>query len=574
MSRSHTSFRLRAVANLSLVATVLFVGAPASAQLRIVTYNTNTFGTQGDIPGLPSNHRPVRVEADIVFEAIAEETVNGIQRAPDIVLLQEQQQPDTTTANLVTRLNAIFADQGITYARGFEVGDTTSGNGLGTPNSSEIRQSVVYRTDTVQLIAEDSFGDLIGGQLATQPRETLLHQFRPVGYGPEADLYLFNSHFEAGDSSDIISGFAENLAGREIEADQIRSYIDANGLGDANVIVGGDLNVDSNFETSGITIFGGLSAIEILTAPGNGRVLDPLNPTSAPFTYTFNSSISRYLTQSPCEFSCGDLTGGGIDDRFDFLLQSDELLDGEGVAAIPGTLRSFGNNGSTFNDAINVGNSATINGLTSFTNSQVLNALASASDHLPVIEEFQLPAVLDAVLAAVPATVMLGETVDLDLTISNAANVQVAIGADELDFTFTTSGAVTGSGSGIDAALGAGVVESVTLDTSTVGLQTGLITVSTSSQAAANALVTIPVSFEVLAAGLAGDFDGDGEVTAADYALWRSGASPDPLSTADFDAWRSNFGQQQATATSVTVPEPSAVLLGLIGALLPLRRRR
>ncbi|MEM6689240.1 MAG: hypothetical protein AAF664_07440, partial [Planctomycetota bacterium] len=132
----------------------LFCGSNAWAQLRIVTYNTNTFGTEVG----SSNIRNARPEVDVVLQAIGEEVVNGIARPADIILLQEQQQPDTTTQNLVGRLNSIYASHGITYARGFEVGNTTSGNGLGTPNSSEIRQSVIYRTDSVSLISEDSFG--------------------------------------------------------------------------------------------------------------------------------------------------------------------------------------------------------------------------------------------------------------------------------------------------------------------------------------------------------------------------------------------------------------------------------
>ena len=100
----------------------------AQAQLRIVTYNTNTFDTE--VGG--SNIRTVRDEADIVFQAIGEENVNGIARPADIILLQEQQQPDTTTQDLVNRLSTIYAEQGITYARGFRVGDTTSGSGFGT----------------------------------------------------------------------------------------------------------------------------------------------------------------------------------------------------------------------------------------------------------------------------------------------------------------------------------------------------------------------------------------------------------------------------------------------------------
>ena len=272
-------------------------------------------------------------------------------------MLQEQQQPDTTTQNLLNRINSIYQSQGITYARGFEVGNTTSGSGLGTPNSGEIRQGVLYRIDTVELISEASFGDLSGG-LISQPRETLLHQFRPIGFSSDSDLFIFNAHFEAGD-------FDEDMAGRETEADQIRQFIDMNNLGSSNVIVAGDLNVSDNFNTSSTSAFGNLSALELLSADGDGRVLDPLFPNGEMVNFSildfgvpntqFGVNLAPMLTQSPSN-GAGPLVGGGIDDRFDFILQSDELLDGDGVASIPNSLRAFGNNGSTLNTAINNGN--------------------------------------------------------------------------------------------------------------------------------------------------------------------------------------------------------------------------
>ncbi len=467
----------------------------ALGQLRIVTYNTNTFETEmGN-----SNIRTVRPDGDIVVEAIGEEIVNGFARPADIILLQEQQQPDTTTQDFLNRINAIYQSQGITYARGIEVGNTTSGNGLGTPNEWEIRQCVIYRTDTVELISEDSFGDLSGG-LISHPRETLLHQFRPVGFSSAADLYIFNVHFEAG-------GFDEDMAGRETEADQIRSYIDNNNLGNRNVIVAGDLNVSDNFSSSSVSNFGGLSALEILAAAGDGRVLDPLFPNgevvnfsildSGVTNFPFGVDLAPLLTQSPSGGS-GPLVGGGIDDRFDFILQSDELLDGDGVASIPNSLRSFGNNGSTLNTRINNGNSITINGLTSFSTSQVLNALESASDHLPVVEDFQLPATLEVELPDVPLELGLNEAATVQLLVSNATDVQTAVGADELDFSVTTTGSVTGGGTGTDAANGGAASVVLTLDTSQMGFQTGIVTVTSNGEGAAlNGATQLEVSFVV-----------------------------------------------------------------------------
>ena len=416
-------------------------------------------------------------------------------------MLQEQQQPDTTTQDFLNRLNSIYQSQGITYARGFEVGNTTTGSGFGTPNAGEIRQGVIYRTDSVELISEDSFGDLSGG-LISQPRETLLHRFRPLGFSADSDLYIFNSHFEAGD-------FDEDMAGRETEADQIRQYIDNNNLSNSNVIVAGDLNVSDNFNSSSTSVFGGQSALEILSADGDGRVLDPLFPNGEVVNFSildpgapnspFGVNLAPLLTQSPSN-GAGPLVGGGIDDRFDFILQSDELLDGNGIDSIPGSLRAFGNNGSTLNTEINDGNSITINGLTSFSTSQVLNALEAASDHLPVVEDFQLPSKLSVqLLTKVPAEIVLGETVTLELLVGNGTAVPNAMCADELDFLVFTTGAVAGSFSGTDLALGEDVSVTLVLNTSQLGFQQGEIEVISNGQGASfNGSFQIDISFNVV----------------------------------------------------------------------------
>lgn len=493
--RAHTMKLSALLLALALSQTLLSTLAPtASAQLRIVTYNTNTFNTEDGNSAV----RTVRDEADIVIQAIGEEVVNGFARPADIILLQEQQRPNTTTEDFVNRLNNIYSGQGITYARGSRVGQTIIDDPDGNLTSNEIRQSVVFRTDSVSLISENSFGDLSGNSIR-QPRETLLHQFRPVGYGANADLYIFNGHFKSSSGND-------NRAQRETEADQIRNYIDTNGLGDNNVIVAGDFNVSDNFRSSGVSNFGGRSTLQILADSGSGRVLDPLFPNGEDVDFgNFNTiqsgvDLRPFLTQSPSGQG-GALVGGGIDDRFDFILNSDELLDDEGTSAIANSLRTFGNNGSTTDTQINDGNTISFNGVTSFTDNEVLDALEMASDHLPVIQDFQLPSVLAAQLVdAVPLTVEQNSTVDLMLAIENAADVLVSLGADELDFQFVTSGDLSGGAFGTDQALGSAFNSIVSLDTSQVGLRSGIITVTSNSQGVANGLINIPVSFEVVAA--------------------------------------------------------------------------
>jgi hypothetical protein len=57
---------------------------------------------------------------------------------------------------------------------------------------------------------------------------------------------------------------------------------------------------------------------------------------------------------------------------------------------------------------------------------------------------------------------------------------------------------------------------------------------------------------------LAGDFNGDGKVDAADYVVWRKGAA----SQTDYDTWRMNFGAPAGSGSlaGAAVPEPGTLI--------------
>ncbi len=80
-------------------------------------------------------------------------------------------------------------------------------------------------------------------------------------------------------------------------------------------------------------------------------------------------------------------------------------------------------------------------------------------------------------------------------------------------------------------------------------------------------------------AGLAGDYNGDGKVDAADYVAWRKGNSPTPNSVADYNTWRANYGATSGPGAGAglgtsTVPEPASAGLFLLGLAAMCWRRR
>jgi len=70
-----------------------------------------------------------------------------------------------------------------------------------------------------------------------------------------------------------------------------------------------------------------------------------------------------------------------------------------------------------------------------------------------------------------------------------------------------------------------------------------------------------------LLVGYAGDFDFDGDVDGADFLAWQRGESVNPLSAADLNAWKANFGAPTSSfPATATVPEPATVALLLMAA--------
>ena len=185
------------------------------------------------------------------------------------------------------------------------------------------------------------------------------------------------------------------------------------------------------------------------------------------------------------------MISGGVDDRFDFLLSSGELLDNEGLSYINGSYRAFGNNGShSLNDFINDNSNTAQPG-------NVLDALASTSDHLPVVADYQLPASMDVTIGSFANRVLPQAILRAPVTVTNVANVVAPNGADELDYSISVAG-LPGVVTGVDNALGGGMTHDILLDTSTVGVQTGIINVTSSSQSVANGSFSGNANYTVL----------------------------------------------------------------------------
>ncbi|MCO6046542.1 PEP-CTERM sorting domain-containing protein [Aeoliella sp. ICT_H6.2] len=192
-----------------------------------------------------------------------------------------------------------------------------------------------------------------------------------------------------------------------------------------------------------------------------------------------------------------------------------------------------------------------------------------------------------------------GETLTIngDLSLNSGSTLELDLGAagsDSLDITGTAllDGTIDVSYFGDSPANGT----QYTLLSAASGITTPLVSLDFGAglpegfTASYNeALTDLVLTF---AAGLQGDFNGDGMVDLADYTVWRNNLGGDEAALAsgtgnnsgivdagDYSLWKSNFGAMSGAVSGIAsgnVPEPSSVVLlaGIVGCgALALRRR-
>ena len=179
----------------------------------------------------------------------------------------------------------------------------------------------------------------------------------------DVQFNIYGAHFKA-------SSGGSNAQQRLEEATILRDHLNSFSEG-SFFILAGDLNIYSNNSSTE-------PCFEMLTGSSdnnNGRLYDPINRIG---NWHNNSSFSDVHTQSPRTSSFGGGANGGMDDRFDWLLVSESILDETSqMRYLEDSYITFGNDGNHFNDAINSGT----NGVVS---DEIADALHDAADHLPV----------------------------------------------------------------------------------------------------------------------------------------------------------------------------------------------
>ncbi len=297
--------------------------------IRLVDWNT--FNNPND-PADEANFATI-------LAAIGNETIEGNTQRLDILAVQETDPAVSPGNNSIGKVESILDSlyPSTDYA---SVVSSVDGGGDST--------GFVYDTSSVSLLEST---EILPGSVT---HKILRGKFRPESTFGESDFYVYSIHLKSGDT------VADRNA-RGNEALLLRANADALGDG-ANVLFVGDFNMHASTEP-GYTN---------LVAAGTSHLLD-LGGDNVIGNWLDNPDFIQLHTQDP---------GASMDDRFDIMFGTDELFDGTGLDFVDDSFRVFGNNGThTLNGMITTGSGA---------DPAVLAALVEASDHLPIIADFEL----------------------------------------------------------------------------------------------------------------------------------------------------------------------------------------
>ena len=200
--------------------------------------------------------------------------------------------------------------------------------------------------------------------LRTNPRDTDIYE-----------LYLKTSSLAAGDTIKLVCIVAHPKAGMGYEANRralmqtAMDYVNQHYPTD-NVLIMGDFNMYGASE----------SGYRLLTQTYSNPSICFMDPVGSAGVgeWNNNNQFTAYHTQSTRSYSEECFSGGGLDDRFDFILMADEIaFSYNHLRYVQGSYHAVGNDGNHFNQSVDQGYNSSVP-------AEVAEALFDGSDHLPV----------------------------------------------------------------------------------------------------------------------------------------------------------------------------------------------
>lgn len=233
---------------------------------------------------------------------------------------------------------------------------------------SSLTNMLFYDSTKLGLFNQDFIDKEIGGNSIVRGIDVYRLFYKDPKFNNGADTVFFtiiSAHLKAGNTN-------PDALERADATEALMAYLE-NTLQDDNVIFCGDFNVYANSEPAFQNLVNHTDATE--------NFFDPINQSG---NWNNNSNYASVHTQSTRSSSSGCFSGGGLDDRFDFFLISEEIKDGtQKVEFVPNSYQAIGQDGNHFNQSVN-------NGTNNSVPSSVADALYNFSDHLPILMQLDI----------------------------------------------------------------------------------------------------------------------------------------------------------------------------------------
>ncbi len=335
---------MREINSFVLTLLVAFFNISLSGQtnLRVMSYNimhypyTQYYNTETDTF---SDRAPV-------LRAILEEI------EPDIFFvceLQEDQAADYLLQEALWPISTFYDKAIFTYNH--------------SSSYTDLQQMLYYNTEKLTLTNQDF--------IYTNIRD-INHYTLSTNTTPSVVLEVFVAHLKASQG--------ETNEDKRLQMSQaFTNYLETLPE-ESYVLFGGDFNFYNSYESGFQELMDNTNAIELV---------DPINASGI---WHNNADFKEIHTQSPLQththfqtLSGGpDGVTGGMDDRFDFILLSENFLTSQDIHYVEDSYKAYGNNGNCFNENIN--DPSCSGEYTAYTRDLLFNM----SDHIPVVLDLEL----------------------------------------------------------------------------------------------------------------------------------------------------------------------------------------